>query len=62
MGLFGPQQVQDEGVKMKKINDHGNPEEQEDTNYRPINWRRILLTPKYLRMSWPNEYTCFAGD
>ncbi|KAL2873971.1 Tlg2-vesicle protein [Colletotrichum sp. CLE4] len=28
-------------------------EKEEDTEYRPLNWKKIFLTPKYIRMNYP---------
>lgn len=28
-------------------------EKEEDTEYRPLNWKKIFLTPKYIRMNHP---------
>lgn len=34
--------------QMAQLRDQGPPEE---TEYRPVNWKKILLSPKYIRTS-----------
>jgi hypothetical protein len=36
-------------IEMARVGEPKKGEAPEDTDYRPVNWRRIFLTPKYIR-------------
>jgi hypothetical protein len=58
MGLFSNRKKKDadtDGMEMRILGEESASERQEEqTEYKPINWRRIFLTPKYIRMSTLN--------
>jgi len=45
-------QQEEAGIEMRSVGDKKMEERvgEGETNYRPINWKRILFTPKYIRM------------
>jgi hypothetical protein len=53
MGFFRakPRRDEEAGIEMTSVgDDNKTTPTQEETDYRAINWKRIFLTPKYIRM------------
>lgn len=53
MAIFSRVKEEEEGTEITVMAENRHNEAHEITEYRSINWKKILLSPKYIRMSLP---------